>query len=108
MKSKFKSLLSNGLVKSTGVLVGGTAFAQALTILVLPILTRLYTPDDFSLLAVYTAILAIVSSVACLRFEIAIPLPSSDDVAIRLVCLALLSVVAVTGASLITLWAFFE
>jgi len=106
VKSKFKSLLSNGLVKSTGVLVGGTAFAQALTILVLPILTRLYTPDDFSLLAVYTAILAIVSSVACLRFEIAIPLPSSDDVAIRLVCLALLSVVAVTGASLITLWAF--
>ena len=62
-----------------GVLVGGTAFAQAIAVLALPLLTRLYTPDDFSVLAVYAALLGIISVVACLRLEIAIPMPNIPE-----------------------------
>lgn len=35
-----------------GVLTGGTAFTKGLSVLVLPILTRLYSPEAFGLLAV--------------------------------------------------------
>ena len=82
-------LPKNKFVRSVSILVGGTAGAQAVAMLVLPILTRLYSPDDFAVLAIYTAIFGILSSVACLRFEIAIPLPKSDAVAINVFSLAL-------------------
>ncbi|MNC06530.1 hypothetical protein D3C75_540430 [compost metagenome] len=78
-------------IRSVLILVGGTAGAQAIMILVLPLLTRLYTPDDFSILAVYAAILGIGSVSACLRLDIAIPMPESDSVAANLLSLAFLS-----------------
>ncbi|ASR44926.1 hypothetical protein BEN78_04995 [Xanthomonas citri pv. mangiferaeindicae] len=80
-----------GVGRSIGVLVGGTAFAQALSVLALPVLTRLYTPEDFSVLAVYTALLGILTVIASLRLEIAIPLPEADSDAANLLAIALCS-----------------
>lgn len=85
-----------GFLKSVSVLAGGTAFAQALGIIVLPIITRLYNPEDFAVFAVYSSILSILSVAICLRFEIAIPLPEKDEDALSLVILALLSNVGLT------------
>lgn len=81
------------------VLVGGTAFAQGLTVLILPILTRLYTPADFSTLAVYASLLGVFGSVACLRYEIAISLPEDDRDGAALLILALLSAAIWGGGS---------
>lgn len=80
-----------GIVHSVGTLVTGTAFAQAVAVLVLPLLTRLYAPAEFSVLAVYTSFLGILGVVACLRLDIAIPLPDRDDQAASLLVLALAS-----------------
>lgn len=99
MRQQFNALFRQGIVKSVGVLVGGTAFAQALMVLVLPLLTRLYTPEDFSVLAVYTSILAIISVTACLRLEIAIQLPQQDGDAANLLVLALCSSAGFAGLS---------
>ena len=99
MRQKFDALFRQGFVRSVGVLVGGTAFAQALMVLVLPLLTRLYTPEDFSVLAVYASILGIISVAACLRLEIAIPLPQRDDDAANLLALALCCSAGVAGLS---------
>lgn len=90
-KNKFNQLQSNRFVKNVTVLAGGVAFAQVLTILILPLLTRLYTPQDFEILALYTSILSIVGVVACLRFEIAIPIPKDNKTAINLVVISLIS-----------------
>ncbi len=60
------------------VLVSGAAFAQALIILILPVLTRLYTPTDFNILAVYMSLMGLVLAVASLRYNIAIPAPEDD------------------------------
>ncbi|MFH4122330.1 translocase, partial [Acinetobacter baumannii] len=61
-----------GFLKAVSVLVGGTAFAQGLAIIALPFITRLYSPSDFSIFAVYASILGILTVASCLRFEIAI------------------------------------
>lgn len=74
-----------------GVLASGTALAQAISVLVLPVLTRLYTPADFDLLAVYASALGLGTVVACLRFNIAIPLPADDATGMDLLLLALLA-----------------
>lgn len=91
MKNKLKQLASNKYIRSVGVLAGGTAVSQVITILALPLLTRLYSPEDFGILAIYVAIVSIVSTVSCLRLEIAIPLPEQEQDAASLLVLALLS-----------------
>lgn len=95
-KLKHKLDSQGGFLKSVSILAGGTAFAQAIGVIVLPIITRLYNPEDFSLFAVYSSILSILSVAICLRFEIAIPLPEKDEDALSLVILALLSNVGLT------------
>src|SRR5690606_18487778 len=97
-------LRGKGFVRSVGVLAGGTAFAQGLMVLALPLITRLYTPEDFSVLAVYVPILAMVSVIACLRLEVAIPLPEKDIDAANLLTLALLLSVIVSLTFGAALW----
>lgn len=73
-------------------------FAQGVAALSLPLLTRLYEPQDFSVLAVYTSALGILAVVSCLRFNVALPLPASDREAANLL---LLAVAAGVGCSLL-------
>lgn len=80
-----------GFLKAISLLVGGTAFAQGLAILALPILTRIYSPSDFSLFAVYTSLIMVLSVASCLRFEIAIPIPRAKEEAVNLVALSFIS-----------------
>lgn len=95
-----------GFLKAVSVLVGGTAFAQGVSILVLPILTRLYSPSEFSLFAVYASFLMILSVVSCLRFEIAIPIAKDDTEAIHLVLLALISNFFISCLIALIVWLF--
>ncbi len=68
----------SGFYKSIFVLASGTAAGQVIMVAVLPLLTRLYTPDDLGLLAVYTAVIAIVLTISCFRLETAIPKQKSQ------------------------------
>ncbi|SOE50590.1 O-antigen flippase Wzx [plant metagenome] len=90
LAQRWHEIAGNRLVRSVGLLAGGTAFAQALMLLALPLLTRLYTPDDFSLLAIYSSIVGTIFVAAGLRFDIAIPLAEEEEDALGLLALALL------------------
>jgi O-antigen/teichoic acid export membrane protein len=91
----FGPLKHDKFLRATGALVGGTAAAQGLGLLALPLLTRFYRPEDFSVLAGYVAILTMASTVAGMRFDTAIPLPEDDDTAKNLLTLALTSIAAI-------------
>ncbi|MHB1295972.1 MAG: lipopolysaccharide biosynthesis protein [Anaerolineae bacterium] len=78
-------------------LVSGTTIAQALGVLLTPILTRLYAPEAFGTLALFTSVTSIIGVVACLRYEFAIMLPESDEEAANLLALSLLAAVAITA-----------
>lgn len=95
IRESWALIRGHGFLSSVGVLVGGTGFAAVISAVMLPVLTRLYTPHDFSLLAVLTAMISIVSVVACLRFDIAIPIPEQDNEAANILALAVVSVFAV-------------
>lgn len=71
-------------------LVSGTAFAQILTILAAPILTRIYNPEDFGIQALFLSITGIISVIACLRYEFSIMLPDFDEDAANLLALSLI------------------
>ena len=65
-------------------LMTGTTIAQAIPIAISPILTRLYTPKDFGVLALFVAITSIFGSIANGRYELAIMLPKKDEDAINI------------------------
>ena len=68
-------------------LMTGTTIAQAIPIAISPILTRIYTPEDFGLLALFVAITSIFGSIANGRYELAIMLPKKDEDAINIFAL---------------------
>lgn len=65
----------------------GTTIAQAIPIAISPILTRIYTPEDFGVFALFIAITAIFGSIANGRYELAIMLPKKDEDAINIFAL---------------------
>ncbi|QIB52619.1 lipopolysaccharide biosynthesis protein [Pseudomonas sp. OIL-1] len=95
--SPIKKLLpKSAFARGVGVLVGGTAGAQVLMVLAAPLLTRLYSPEDFGLLAVYVGLLSLFTVIASLRYELAIPLPKSHTEAANVLVLSLLMVLLMT------------
>jgi O-antigen/teichoic acid export membrane protein len=94
----------DSFVRSARVLIGGTAAAQLVGGLALPVLTRLYSADDFSILAIFVATLAIIGSVVCMQLDAAIPLPVDEDEALQLLVLALLSSIGVTLSLALVVW----
>lgn len=100
LKALFRGFLpKNAFARGVSVLVGGTVGAQALMVLASPLLTRLYTPEDFGLLAVYASILSLFTVIASLRYELAIPLPEKDSEAAHVAILSLLIVGLITAIS---------
>ena len=71
--------LKSEFVRNILTLMTGTTVAQATLVAVAPILTRIYTPEEFGLLALYMAISSIFAVVATARYELAIMLPESHD-----------------------------
>jgi O-antigen/teichoic acid export membrane protein len=87
---------NTSFISDVFTLVGGTTFAQLVTILVAPILTRLYTPDDFGTWALFLSITGIIGVLACLRYEHSIMLPESDEEAVNLLALSITIVFLIT------------
>jgi O-antigen/teichoic acid export membrane protein len=90
------NIRTDSFLKATGILVGGTAIGQIVALIALPLITRIYNPYDFNTLAIYASVLAILSSIVCMRFDAAIPLPEDEDDANNLLFLALMFTAAIT------------
>lgn len=79
MKSDFNKILPKSeFAKNVLTLMTGTTIAQAIPIVISPILTRLYTPEDFGLLTLYMSIVSILSVIITGRYELAILLPKKQ------------------------------
>ena len=85
-----KIVPKSNFAKNVLTLMTGTTIAQAIPIAITPILTRMYSPEDFGVLALFVAITAIMGSVANGRYELAIMLPTEDDDAINIAAMGLL------------------
>ncbi len=100
-KIKLKSEFSRNVL----TLMTGTTIAQAIPIAISPILTRIYTPEDFGVLAVFTSITLIFGSIATGRYELAIMLPAKDEDAINIAALGI--IITSTLATILFILVFF-
>ncbi|MEX0685410.1 MAG: oligosaccharide flippase family protein [Balneolales bacterium] len=71
------------------ILSSGSMAAQAIPLLLTPLLTRLYTPEQFGLLALFTSISVVFAILAAGKYEIAIVIPKKNQSALNLLALSL-------------------
>jgi O-antigen/teichoic acid export membrane protein len=69
---------SSDFLRNFTTLMTGTGLAQVVPLAMTPLLTRIYTPEDFGLLALFTSILFPLAAMATGRYDLAILLPSDD------------------------------
>ena len=102
---RLRRILAPGsFARQVALVSGGTVASQAIVLATSPILTRLYSPEDFGVLAVFSSILGILLSIGGLRYETAIPLAKDDSEALAVLALCLL-VPVVFGAIVVALLA---
>lgn len=91
---------SGSFSKNVLTLFTGSAVAQAIPILATPVLTRIFTPDDFGVLAVYIALVSFFAIISSGRYELAIMLPREKKDAGVIVKLSLVIAITVSVISL--------
>jgi O-antigen/teichoic acid export membrane protein len=89
-------------------LMTGATIAQAIPVAISPILTRIYTPEDFGVLALFIAITSIFGSIANGRYELAIMLPKKDEDAINIFALGFVITTIVSFILLLTVVIFHD
>lgn len=72
-------LIKNEFARNVLTVMTGTVLAQAIPIAIIPILTRIFTPEDFGLLALYSAFVSVLGVIATGRYEVAIMLPEENE-----------------------------
>lgn len=93
----------NGINKGTATfadnvltLTGGATIALVVTILASPITSRLFGPEAFGLAGLFRSGAMILGAIACLRYEMAIVLPKSDEDAAQLFVLCCITLMTMT------------
>jgi len=82
--------LKSELLRSATVLISGTLIAQLISILLQPLLRRLFTPEAFGIYSVYLSLVGIIVIASALRYDDAIVLPKHDKESTNLLGLSLL------------------
>jgi len=77
-------------LRHVSLVAGGTTIAQGIGIITMPLLSRIYSPADFGVMAVFVSVTSILVEISGLRYHFAIPLPKQERYADALVVLSFL------------------
>lgn len=82
--------------KNVSVLATGTIIVQAISTLLSPVLSRLYTPIDYGLFAVFASCVNVLIVISCFRYEFAILIPkrNSEAVSILKLCIFVVGILS--------------
>lgn len=87
-KKIYNELINSTYFKNLLLLTSGVGFSQLIPLLLLPILTRFFSPYDFGILAIFLALIQLIAIVGTFRLEMAVVLPKKDTDAAILCLLA--------------------
>jgi O-antigen/teichoic acid export membrane protein len=95
-----EKLRNKPFLKNVLILLSGTAFANLITLLFTPIITRIYGPEEYGYLSVFSSIVYTITPAISLTLPVAIVLAKTDSEAKKLaeisfaICLILSTAVA--------------
>ena len=106
VRKKIRQALASDFLKNIGKMMSGTGFAHLIGIIMIPALTRIYTPGEIGVYAAFLSVSVICYSVASLRFEYATLIPKSDYAANNISVLAILTALSSSFLVLVLLVLF--
>jgi lipopolysaccharide exporter len=80
-------------------LISSSVVAQILGILLIPIITRFYSPGDFGIFQLITSISGIIAGLSCLAYYFSIMLPKEDEDSANLVVLCITLIILTSTIS---------
>lgn len=104
LSAKTKEAWKHSFSKDTMTLVRGTGVAQLILLISAPVFTRIFSPVDFGVYGIFAAIVVVISSLATLRYEIAVVLPHKKRDGGLLVMLSVFCSVFVTLLFFMVFW----
>lgn len=82
--NRIRKIIFSNTFKNLSTLMSGTVIAQLIGILASPLLSRLYTPSNFGLWGTFLSIVAVITVIASLKYELGIILEEKEESAILL------------------------
>ncbi|MDF1575099.1 MAG: lipopolysaccharide biosynthesis protein [Bacteroidales bacterium] len=125
MNRAFRTIWNSEFFRNVATLISGTTLAQAFSVLIYIVLSRIYSEEDFGVFGLYMNILNITVIFSTAKYELAILLPKSERDSVNLlglsalisvlVCLLLLLIVLSMngwicnwlGSEKISVWLYF-
>ncbi|MHA7131853.1 lipopolysaccharide biosynthesis protein [Algoriphagus namhaensis] len=101
-----KTKNGNPILRNMAKLATGVGLAKIVNFGLLPIITRIYSPSDFAILAIFVSFIVILSPLSSFLYTTAIPLPRKDSIAINLSVLSL-SILFISVLSQILIFSVF-
>ena len=90
IQSVISRLKTSHFVRDVAMVGGGIAAGQAIAMVFMPFLTRLYSPEDFGIAAAFAAVISIITPIATMGYANAIVMPDSDEDAAAIIRLSVL------------------
>lgn len=106
MRKKLLSLLKKKFIQHVIVVASGTVLAQMITIILLPLVTRLYGPEAYGLMGSFLAIIAIFIPISALTLPTAIVIPKTQDEALSVVRASFLIIFVMSSLSFVIIVLF--
>jgi O-antigen/teichoic acid export membrane protein len=94
------------IIKNMAKLATGAGIAKIIALMATPIITRIYSPEHFGVLSIFTSIVGVLVPLGTLRYSMAIPLPRSDGMATNLTILCLLFLIFLAAIIFFLFWLF--
>ena len=98
----------NDVFKNMGILALGAGGAQIIGIAATPILTRIYSPENFGVLAIFMSAVGLIGPFMTMRYVVPLPLLKNDGLAINLFAITIIFLVFFTLLSLFSLTFYSE
>lgn len=85
----FRKLYRNDFLRNVAAVASGTAAAQLVTLIFIPVTTRLYGPEAYGLMGTFAAVITILAPLSAFTYPIAVVLPKENAVAKKLISLSI-------------------
>ena len=79
---KRDNIFRSEVVRNTTKLLSANVLAQVVGLLIYPLLTRLYSQDDFGLLSLFVSMGGVLAIIATAEYQYSIVLPGDDKTAV--------------------------
>lgn len=108
LRDLIKKYVASKLVQNVAVMFSGNSVALILPFLLAPLITRIYTPEDFAGYEIFVRLLTLMIVLAGMRYEHAIIIPKEDSEAVAILRLCNRILIGLTLVSAIVFWPFRE